>query len=67
MYIYESHLGGLFTTKEKLSFEDLYCEQCGDWDQLLGRANTKDEFSKLINEEEWIENYIQNFVKTHFD
>jgi len=67
MYIYVSCVGNLFTTKEKLSFEDMYCEQCGDSDQLLGKANTKEEFLKLIDKEEWNEEYIQSFVKTHFD
>lgn len=37
-YFYESHLGGIYTTDYPLSFEDLYCEECGDDDQPLGEA-----------------------------
>ena len=32
MYIYESHMGGLYTSYEPLDYEDLYCEECGDSD-----------------------------------
>ena len=32
IYIYESHLGGLYVTDEQRSYEDLYCEQCNDAD-----------------------------------
>lgn len=35
MYLYESHLGGYFITEDEVSYEDLYCETCGDSDQYL--------------------------------
>lgn len=33
-YLYESHLGGLYTSDEQIDFDDLYCEECGgsDWE-----------------------------------
>ena len=35
MHLYESHLGGYFITENEVSYEDLYCETCGDSDQYL--------------------------------
>lgn len=43
MYIYESHMGGLYTSDEPLDYEYLYCEECGDSDSLIGYADTKEE------------------------
>ena len=36
MYIYESHLGGLYTSDEALDYDYLYCEECGDSDTEVG-------------------------------
>ena len=41
MYIYESHLGGLFYSEHPLSDDRLYCETCGDYDHELGNAETR--------------------------
>lgn len=38
LYIYESHLGGFYYTNEEQDDESLYCEQCGDCDTYLGKA-----------------------------
>lgn len=32
MYLYESHLGGLYTMEDIRSYDELYCETCGDSD-----------------------------------
>lgn len=48
LYLYESHLGGLYTTTDLLGFDSLYCEQCGDSDFCLGSFSTLAEFWKLI-------------------
>lgn len=40
MYIYESHMGGLYTSEEPIDYEDLYCETCGDFDMELCQADT---------------------------
>lgn len=34
IYIYESHLGGLYISDEELSLDEMYCETCGDYDYL---------------------------------
>ena len=38
MYIYECHMGGLYTSDEPLDYEDLYCEECGDSDWLKDKG-----------------------------
>ena len=51
MYLYESHLGGLYTTEDVLSYDELYCETCGDSDWGLGEFETLEEFWNLISDE----------------
>ena len=43
MYIYENHMGGLFASDRELSYEECYCETCGDSDWLIGEADTREE------------------------
>lgn len=50
MYIYESHLGGLYTSDYVLDYEDLYCEVCGDSDTYIGYADTREEAWELLEE-----------------
>ena len=51
MYLYESHMGGLYSTQEEQEFEDLYCEQCGDSDWFIGEHETLEEYWNLIKED----------------
>ena len=70
MYIYENHLGGLYTTDEELSFEELYCEVCGDSDYLLGYAETREEAKKILTVLVWydLENkYVQDFILNNWE
>lgn len=74
MYIYESHLGGLYTSNEYLDYDDLYCEQCGDSDWLIGRATTRAEAWELLKDDTdingsggWDYNYVQEFIKVNWD
>ena len=71
MFIYESHMGGLYTSSEELDWDMLYCETCGDYDWLIGEADTKEEAWELLKDDTdingsggWDYNYIQNFLKT---
>lgn len=50
MYIYEGHLGSLYTSDTPLNYDDLYCEQCGDSDWLIGYATTRAEAWKDLDE-----------------
>lgn len=74
MYIYEGHLGGLYTSEEPLEYEDLYCEECGDSDNLIGYAETKEEVWDLLKNNidvdgsgGWDYSYIQEFVNSNWD
>ena len=74
MYIYENHMGGVYASDELLDDGDLYCEQCGDWDFLIGWAETRDEAWELLKDDTdingsggWNCNYIQEFLHRNFD
>lgn len=47
MYIYESHLGGFYESDEDIPFEELYCEECGDSDTLIGLYDKDNVFSAM--------------------
>ncbi|VYT08167.1 Uncharacterised protein [uncultured Clostridium sp.] len=70
MYIYESHMGGLFVSDEVLSYEQTYCETCGDSDYLIGYAETREEAWNLLKDDTdidgsggWGYDYVQEFLK----
>ncbi len=70
MYIYESHMGGLFVSDEVLDSEQTYCETCGDYDFLLGYAETREEAWELLKDDTningsggWNYDYVQEFLK----
>lgn len=50
MYIYESHLGGIYCKGEEIPFDERYCEDCGDCDTYLGRADTMDEALEVLRD-----------------
>ena len=70
MYIYQSHMGGLFVSDEILDYEQTYCEECGDSDYLIGYAETKEEACNLLKDDTdingsggWNYEYVQEFLK----
>ena len=74
MYIYEGHLGGLYTTEEPLEYEDLYCEECEDSDTLIGYAETKEEAWNVLKEDTdingsggWNYNYVKDFISSNWN
>ena len=74
MYIYESHMGGLYTSDEPLDYEDLYCEECGDSDQLIGYAETREDVWNLFKDDTdingsggWDYDYIQEFINENLE
>lgn len=74
MYIYESHMGGLYVYDDELDFEDLYCEECGDFDFLLGYAETREDAWNLLKDDTdingsggWNYDYVQEFLKNWED
>ncbi len=70
MYIYQSHMGGLFVTDEELDFDQTYCEICGDFDFLIGYAETREEAWELLKDDTnidgaggWDYDNVQEFLK----
>lgn len=50
-YLYEGHLGRYFVTDKPLSFDDAYCDECGDYDSLVGEFSSIKEFWNLIKDD----------------
>lgn len=74
MYIYEGYMGSLFTTDELLSYEECYCETCGDSDWLIGEADTRKEAWELLKDEidingsgGWDFEYVANFINGNWE
>ena len=70
MYIYQSHMGGLYTSDDELDYEQTYCETCGDSDWLIGYAETREEAWELLKDDTnidgsggWDYEYIQDFLR----
>lgn len=43
-YVYEGHLGGLYTSDDYIPYDELYCEQCEGSDYEIGSFDTFEEF-----------------------
>lgn len=39
-YFYYGHMGSIYTSSYELDYEDLYCDECGDSDQLISEVST---------------------------
>lgn len=70
MYIYQSHMGGMFVSDEVLGYEQTYCEECGDSDLLIGYAETREDAWNLLKDDTdingsggWNYEYVQEFLK----
>ncbi len=56
-YYYVDHLyGNLYSSSSKLSYDDLYCEECGDSDDYLGEFETEEE--ARLAYEKYMGNYL---------
>lgn len=51
VYIYESHLGGLYVEEQEIPWDNLYCETCGDSDQLLFYTDDLEDVAKYFRDE----------------
>lgn len=47
-YLYFSHTGSYYTDTHMLSEEDTYCEDCMDYDELIGEFKDKSGLTKLL-------------------
>ena len=63
IYIYESHMGGLYAGDYELSYEQRYCDICNDSDCFMGRANDEKELLDLLKvfSEDYDDEYIEYF------
>lgn len=50
LYIYESHCGGLYTSDQPMSNEELYCEECGDSDYCVAMVSSSYELGPLLRD-----------------
>lgn len=73
-YLYESHLGGLYTSDEQMTHEDLYCDACNDYDFEVGHYDNIKEFWGLIKDDcdidgngGWSMKYIYSFMVEEFN
>lgn len=74
MYIYEGHMGSLYTSDCELDYEALYCEQCGDSNWLIGQADTRNEAWELLKNDiningsgGWDYDYVHEFLGRNFE
>lgn len=51
MYLYQSHMGGLYFEEKSLPWENLYCETCGDSDIEIGYFESAVDVLKYMADE----------------
>lgn len=64
-YVYESHMGGVYFSKEPV--DDLYCEQCEDLDWPIGTINDDKELVQLLKSDDYDEDFIEGAVSDYFN
>lgn len=64
MEVYEYHLGGIYFEERILDFDQLYCEQCGDYDRHLGHADTWEDVLELITDVDGWCPYCPKYLET---
>lgn len=62
LYLYDSHMGGLYLEDEELDYDDLYCEACNDSDEYLGVVNTISDIVELTKGICYSDKYIEEFI-----
>ena len=68
MYIYESHMGGFYTSVDYQM--DTYCDSCGDSDSFISEANTQAEAKEFLDayifRECYTDEYIKEFIEENW-
>jgi hypothetical protein len=66
-------MGSLYVSSYFLDFDDLYCDECGDSDTLIGYAETIKEAWDLLRDSidtngsgGWDYNYVKEFINEHW-
>ena len=47
-YLYMSHTGNYYGMRRELTLEEMYCEDCRDYDDYVGEYKNEKEKAKLI-------------------
>ena len=66
LHVYESHLSGVYFTKEYDESCLEPCEQCGDFDWYGGEISSEDELRKFMTEEGYRDGYIEKIVGEYY-
>lgn len=74
MYLYESHMGGIYLTEEEMPDESLRCDVCHDYDWFLGNVNSARESLEFLADRIDIDGSggfvlddVMQVLKIHFD
>lgn len=51
VYIYDSHIGGLYVRDEDLDYDYLYCDKCNDSDQLIFSSDNIKEVEDFLRKQ----------------
>ena len=72
-YLYEGHMGNLYTHDKPLGYKDLHCEACGDSDWMLGAFTTIKDFWDIVKDNcdidgcgGWALQYVYPFIVREF-
>ena len=57
-------MGTYYMTDHELSVEDLYCEVCWEYDELVGTFRTANQLRKILKDNYTWEPYIEDIVYT---
>lgn len=60
-------MGGLYTLDWQQDFGDLYCEECGDSDWEIGKAETRVEAKKLLKTSKYYDLYGKEYCEQFLD
>ena len=66
IHVYESHLSGVYFTKEYDESWAETCEQCGNSDWYVGVISSEEELWEFMNEEGYQDDYIEEAVKEYY-
>lgn len=61
MFFYLSHMGGIYTSDVEIDADSLYCEQCGDSDQLIGEADTFPDAFRLLRRDIFARDFLLSY------
>lgn len=61
-YLYETHTGEFFTTNYEIPQNELFCDCCGDRDEMIATFNTEKQLKKQLKKANVYQDYIFSIV-----